>query len=262
MAAAGIGAESGGDSYLPASGNGGYAASAYDLDLKYRIGTNRLTANATITATATEALTRFSLDLVGLRVSRVLVDGRRAAFRQSAAKLRITPERPVAAGAEFVVSVAYAGAPQPRRTRWGRLGWEELDDGLLVASQPSGAPTWFPCNDHPADKATYLIRFETEAAYRVVCNGLLTRFHSAGGRGHWVYEQAEPTSTYLATVQIGRYSAIELSPRRRADLPVLPSRTRSRRTGRLRGCPADDRDLRARVRPLPHGLVRDRGHRR
>ena len=33
------------------------------------------------------------------------------------------------------------------------MGWEELDDGVLVAGQPSGAATWFPCNDLAAQKA-------------------------------------------------------------------------------------------------------------
>lgn len=211
MAAAGIGAESAGDAYLPASGNGGYSTVAYDLDLKYRISTNRLTATAVISAVATQPLTRLSLDLVGLRVSRVSIDGRRVAFRQTATKLRVDPAGPLAAGEAFTVTVEYAGAPKPRRTRWGTLGWEELDDGLLVASQPSGAPTWFPCNDHPSDKASYSIRVETDAAYRVVCNGRLTDFRVASGRGHWTYEQPEPTATYLATVQIGRYAATDLA---------------------------------------------------
>ena len=210
MADAGIGAESAGDSYLPACGNGGYSTVAYDLDLKYRISTNRLTATAVISAVATQPLTRFSLDLVGLRASRVSVDGRRVQFRQTATKLRVTLDQPLVDGDAFSVAVEYAGAPQPRRTRWGTLGWEELDDGLLVASQPSGAPTWFPCNDHPSDKASYSIRFETDAAYRVVCNGRLTDFRVASGRGHWTYEQPEPTATYLATVQVGRYAATDL----------------------------------------------------
>ncbi len=220
MPTTGLGAESAGDPYLPASGNGGYRTRSYDLDLRYRIATNRLTATATIAATATAPLARFSLDLLGLRVSRVLVGGRRAAFRQTATKLRVTPEAPLAAGDGFEVVVDYAGAPQPRRTRWGKLGWEELDDGLLVASQPSGAPTWFPCNDTPGDKAAYRIRVETDAAYRVVCNGRLARHHAAGGRGHWLYEQPEPTSTYLVTVQIGRYASLDLSP---ADVPTTVS---------------------------------------
>ncbi|KQX07582.1 MULTISPECIES: M1 family metallopeptidase [unclassified Leifsonia] len=211
MAAAGVGAETAGDSYLPASGNGGYSTLSYDLDLRYRITTNRLTATAVVSAVATQELSRFSLDLVGLRASRVSVNGLRVEFRQTATKLRITPALPLIDGERFAVSVEYAGAPKPRRTRWGTLGWEELDDGLLVASQPSGAPTWFPCNDHPSDKATYRIRFETEAAYRVVCNGTLTSFRVVAGRGQWTYEQREPTASYLATVQIGRYAATDLA---------------------------------------------------
>ncbi|TFV99749.1 M1 family metallopeptidase [Leifsonia flava] len=210
MAAGGVGAESAGDSYLPASGNGGYRTLGYDLDLKYRISTNRLTATAAISAVATQQLSRFSLDLVGLRASRVSIGGHRVDFRQTATKLRVTPVLPLVDGESFVVTVEYAGAPRPRRTRWGTLGWEELEDGLLVASQPSGAPTWFPCNDHPSDKASYRIRFETEAAYRVVCNGRLTDFRVVAGRGQWTYEQPEPTATYLATVQIGRYAATDL----------------------------------------------------
>ena len=46
----------------------------------------------------------------GFRVSRVLVDGRQAALHARSAKLRVTPERPVA-GAGFTVEVRYGGAP-------------------------------------------------------------------------------------------------------------------------------------------------------
>ena len=98
-----------------------------------------------------------------------------------------------------------------------------------MASQPSGAPTWFPCNDHPSDKASYRIRFETEAAYRVVCNGRLTSFRVVGAAAAtWTYEQPEPTATYLATVQIGRYTATDLGLGDTAGHAVLPAGDRAR----------------------------------
>ena len=56
---------------------------------------------------------------------------------------------------------------RPRRP----AGWEELTDGVLVAAQPHGAPTWFPCNDRMADKATYRVTVRTDPGYRVVSNG-------------------------------------------------------------------------------------------
>ncbi|PWC05775.1 M1 family metallopeptidase [Agromyces badenianii] len=211
MDPAAIGADTAGDAYLPASGNGGYRTVSSELSLKYRIARNRLDGVAVLRLQATQRLARFSLDLVGLAASRVRVDGRKAEFRHSRGKLKITPSQPIAPGSIVDVEVVYGGAPKPRRSRWGSIGWEELDDGVLVASQPSGAPTWFPCNDHPSDKASHRLRFETDAAYTVIGNGELVEHRVAAGQGIWVFEQLEPTASYLLTVQIGRYARRALS---------------------------------------------------
>lgn len=211
------GARNAGDPYLPHSGNGGYGVDSYDLDLRYRVATNRLDAKAVIVATATQELSTFSLDLVRLRAGKVRVNGgKRTRFTQTPAKVVITPERPIGEGATFTVEIDYAGSPAPRRSAWGLVGWEELTDGVIVAAQPSGAPTWFPCNDHPSDRASYRIRVSAEEPYTVVANGSLVSHSFVSGRGTWLYECAEPTATYLATVQIGRYT------RRRLDLGVVP----------------------------------------
>jgi aminopeptidase N len=207
MAAPTIGASTAGDPYLPTSGNGGYGVDRYELDLRYRVATNRLDGTATITATSTQTLTRFSLDLIRLRATKVRIPGRRSVrFTQSTRKLVVDPGTAIEPGETFTVIVDYGGAPAPRSSTWGVVGWEELADGVIVAAQPSGAPTWFPCNDSVADKATYGIRIATDAAYTVVCNGVLAEHRVAAGRGHWHYEQPEPTATYLATVQLGRYA--------------------------------------------------------
>ncbi|GAA1441912.1 M1 family metallopeptidase [Leifsonia poae] len=209
------GAHNAGDPYLPHSGNGGYAVDSYDLDLRYRVATNRLDATAVIVARSTQELTSFSLDLVRLRVSRVRLTGeKRTRFRQTPSKVVVTPAQPIAAGEEFTVELAYAGSPAPRRSHWGLVGWEELTDGVIVAAQPNGAPTWFPCNDHPSDKARYRIRMSAEEPYTVVATGRLVSHGFASGRGTWLYECDEPTATYLATVQIGGYLRrhVEVAP--------------------------------------------------
>ncbi|CAN5277148.1 M1 family metallopeptidase [soil metagenome] len=200
------GAKTAGDSYLSTHGNGGYRVDRYELDLTYRMSTNRLAGVATIHATATQALSRFSLDLSRLRVSKLRLEGHRGTkFVQTAGKVTVTPAAAIGAGTAFTIVVAYAGAPSTIASRWGAVGWEELDDGVIVAAQPSGAPTWFPCNDAVGDKATYDIHFATDQAYSVVCNGVLVEHSIIAGQGIWHYEQVEPTATYLATVQIGRY---------------------------------------------------------
>ena len=78
------GSTSGGDPYFPPAGNGGYDVRYYDLNLKYTPTSDisgKLDARAIIAATANQGLSSFSLDLRGLAVSSVTVNGAPAAFR-------------------------------------------------------------------------------------------------------------------------------------------------------------------------------------
>ncbi|RDH99363.1 peptidase M1-like protein [Curtobacterium sp. AG1037] len=199
------------DPYTPHSGDRRWSALHHDLRLGYRVATNRLDATATITARALVALDRIVLDLHGLRVDRADVDGVRAAkVAASTHKLTVTPAEPIAAGAEFTLHLRYRGAPRPLRSPWGQIGWEELTDGVIVAAQPTGAPSWFPCNDRPDDKATYRFEITAETGYDVVANGDLLGREQARAGTTWTYAVTEPMATYLATVQIGRYRSTRL----------------------------------------------------
>jgi aminopeptidase N len=216
------GADRSADSYLPEHGNGGYRVAHYDLDLDYQVGPNRLAGHATISAVSTQALSGFSLDLADFRVRRVLVDGRAAKFTHRRHKLRVKPIRSIPAGTEFRVEIRYVGNPQPISGQWGEIGWEELTDGSLVASQPIGAPSWFPCNDHPADKARYRIALSTASPYSALVTGNLVSRSQGASTTTWVYERPEPTSPYLMGVHIGRYEDVELAAgpvRQRAAIP-------------------------------------------
>ncbi|GAB2977233.1 M1 family metallopeptidase [Amycolatopsis acidiphila] len=202
---------------LASHGNEGYRVSSYELELDYRIGPNRLSARAKITAVASVALSRFTLDLSGFKVGGVHVDGRAAKFSRSGTKLTVRPARPVAG--KFVVEVRYSGNPKPIGGRWGDIGWDELTDGVLVASQPIGAPSWFPCNDHPADKASYRVTLTTSSAYAVLVTGDLVSRQTGASTTTWVYERREPTATYLMSVQIGRYEDLAMPQAQRLAVP-------------------------------------------
>ena len=121
------------DPYVPERGNEGYRVTGYELDLDYAISSNRLSGRARIAVDAPERLTRLSLDLVRLRVAKVTVDGRPAKWQHRSGKLHVLA--PVEG--EAVVEVQYSGNPQPTGSTWGAVGWEELDDGVLVAAQPT-----------------------------------------------------------------------------------------------------------------------------
>ncbi|UVI37914.1 M1 family metallopeptidase [Brevibacterium spongiae] len=197
------------DSYTPGVGSADLHIDHYDLDLDYRIGPNRLSARAVLTGRVLTDTTSIVLDLTGLRVTKASVNGRKVRYSARGKKLRLTTpslkrDQPV------VIDISYTGNPEPAIGTWGDIGWEELEDGVLVAGQPVGASTWFPCNDHPSNKAQYRIRVLVESEYTVVSNGSLTKKTRKAGRTQWTYESTTPLATYLATVQIGRYKYGEI----------------------------------------------------
>ena len=198
------------DRYAPQSGDLSYDVESYDLVIGYRVRTNRLEGVATIVAVAREPVSSFALDLVGLRTSRVRVDGASARFSAGPRVLRVTLPRALAAGDRFEVEVTYAGAPAPRRSRWGTLGWEELTDGALVAGQPTGAPTWFPCNDRPDNRARMRLEITVDEGYVAAATGVAGPSVRRGGRVTTTFVSDVPTATYLAAVHVGRYRTRQL----------------------------------------------------
>jgi len=193
------------DPYVPERGEPDYDVAHYDLDLRYSINSNRLDGEATITVRPHGELRRISFDLSGLRVTKARVDGRNARWQQRGDKVRVEPASPLSARRDVEIRLRYQGNPGPTPSVWGPVGWEELTDGVLVASQPTGASTWFPCNDLASQKASYRVRVATASAYRVVVNGTLVSRRSSGSTTTWEYAQPEPTSPYLMAVNIGRY---------------------------------------------------------
>jgi aminopeptidase N len=109
---------------LAGLGNGGYDTQHYDLTIDYDPVANSMSSTTAITALATQNLSEFSLDLRGLTVTAVTVDGAAAAVAREADKLIVTPASGINSGATFTVVVAYNGIPQriqdpdTTRIRW------------------------------------------------------------------------------------------------------------------------------------------------
>jgi aminopeptidase N len=212
------------DEYLPEHGDVTFGVRHYELALDYRVDGNRLTGRADVTAVAHERLARLTLDLHHLHVSKLTVDGRQARYSHRHGRLVVQLPEPVEQGNEVTVTVAYAGHPRPLGSAMGEAGWEELSDGAIVAAQPHGAPTWFPCNDRPSDKASYRIAVTAPAEYHVVANGSLVSTQRRASATTWTYDQVEPMAAYLATVQVGQYTARTLESDTPMRVVLSPSR--------------------------------------
>lgn len=199
------------DDYTPGHGDASYDVTHYDLDLTYKVEGNHLAGRAVLHCLAKDDLDRLSFDLHTLRVTKVTLDGSAVKYSHRKDRLSVRLKTEITREQVFTITVQYSGHPVPLRSKTlGDAGWEELTDGVIVAGQPHGAPSWFPCNDQPANKASYRLTITAPTTHRVVSNGTLISSRRHASSTTWVYDQPEPMAPYLATVQIGRYQLLEL----------------------------------------------------
>lgn len=194
-----------GDPYYPLDGNGGYDVEHYALDLAYDPATDELAGTATVTARATQSLSRFNLDFLGFAIESVTVDGEGAGWSRQGGELTVLPARALAQDGAFTTVVTYRGVPQPLVDALGSTGFSHTDDGALVAGQPDSAATWFPANDHPLDAAAFDVRVTVPEGLEAVSNGVLAGQGSADGRSTWHWRAEDPMAPYLVVLAIGEF---------------------------------------------------------
>lgn len=201
----GPGAPGIGDPYFPDDGNGGYDVEHYDLRVRYDPDTDVLRGRATIRAEATEDLESFNLDLQGLEVGSVVVNGRRAGWEREGSELTVHPRRWLREDRSFTVVIRYGGVPELTDPNLGISGFMHTDDGALVAGQPHVAAAWFPVNDHPIDKASYTFRVTVPEGLEAVANGVLKDKRTRHGWSTWTWRAREPMAPYLTVLAIGEF---------------------------------------------------------
>ncbi|WP_378147824.1 M1 family metallopeptidase [Cnuibacter sp. UC19_7] len=228
-----------GDSYYPLDGNGGYDVQDYALDLAFDPTTDLLSGTATITATATQNLSTFNLDFdvvakdgsEAIDISAITVNGAAADWSLATTpvsvdtaqpdpaldpadgatpprtELTVIPAAGLDVGTTITTTVAYSGIPITVDDAFGPAGVFQTDDGMVVVGEPRVAATWFPSNDHPADKATMTLRMTVADDLKVIGNGRLVGTTPVGpGASTWEWRMDQPIAPYLATATVGDYA--------------------------------------------------------
>ncbi|WP_369260344.1 M1 family metallopeptidase [Streptomyces sp. R35] len=194
------------DPYFPKMGNGGYDVSHYGLTLSYDPRRKHLDGTAEITARATQNLSAFHLDLKGLDVESVTVEGKAARWNRAGQELTVRPHEDLDKGETFRATVRYSGTPETiTDPDTSEEGWLRTADGAVGLGEPTGSMAWFPGNHHPSDKASYDIRITVPEGLKAVSNGELMSETTAKGRRTFDWHTAEPMASYVATLAIGEY---------------------------------------------------------
>lgn len=200
------GAAGAGDPYFPTYGNGGYDVGQYGIKVRYDPARDELSGTTTVQATATTDLSAFNLDLAGLTVRSVSVNGTPATHGRKDNELVVTPAAGLTAGNGFTAEIVYDGKPAPLKNEvLGAGGFLHTSDGAIALGQPESASTWFPVNDHPSDKATYAFEITVPDGLTAVSNGVPEGKSSTDGWTTWKWAERKPMASYLSTVVIGKF---------------------------------------------------------
>ncbi|MFN8380381.1 MAG: M1 family metallopeptidase [Anaerolineales bacterium] len=197
------------DSLYPEFGNGGYDTQTYTLDITvHDISTSDLEAVTTITAVATQELSRFNLDFIGFDITSITVNDKEAEFARQGQELEITPSEPLKYGEAFTIVVSYQGIPEEliSESMPVSTGWIKYDGGTFVLSEPDGSANYYPVNDHPLDKATYTIIVTVPTPYEVAANGILEETIDNGASTTYHFTVRDPMASYLTTININDFN--------------------------------------------------------
>jgi len=148
-------------------------------------------------------------------VRSVSVDGRNARWTWADEELSITPSRSIRDDELFVARVSYTAHTRTQTPADQNLpfGWFTVNGGSVTAGQPNFSHAIYPVNDHPADKASYDIRFDVPEGTTAVGNGELVYRFTKHGRSHSAYFMREPMASELIQLAVGEFDVIQ-RPRR------------------------------------------------
>lgn len=183
----------------------------YKLDVKITTTPQYLRGSVTMKATSTvNGLASIRLDMMNsLTMDSVAVNGIPVSFTQSTSTFDVTLDHSYASGEAMTVVMYYEGIPGNSGFGSFEFSTHSGTPWVWSLSEPYGAKDWWPCKDHPGDKADSLDVYVTvDSMYRVGSEGKLMSVTNNGdgtSTHHWHHHY--PISTYLVSVAITNYAS-------------------------------------------------------
>lgn len=178
----------------------------YRLDLRLEPTTRRLDGTCRVRLfPLVDVLRTVNLDLVGLEVSSVTDSrGRELAFVHLEGRLRIELGEPAPRGKPLELSVEYGGTP---RVGLYFVGGEPATH-VFTQGRCEDARGWFPCQDHPSDRATSEIWVDLPAGWSAVAAGERVEAREVGGRRLEGWRMHAPHPAYLTSLVAGELASM------------------------------------------------------
>ncbi len=183
-------------------------------------------------------LAEVELDARGLEFGAITVDGAPATHHEKfdpatrTGQVVVKPARPLAGGKEATIELAYTGKVSTVAHE-GLFRTENTDRPndppyYFTHFEPAYAQAFFPCNDTPADKATFELFAVVDSKLTVLASGKKEKDETfqEGGQNlrRVLYTQEQPIPPYLFAVAVGVFEPYKVDGDFPATLWMLPDR--------------------------------------
>jgi aminopeptidase N len=183
----------------------------YEFAITLSDTTNKIKGRAAIDISFIKNSQTITLDLVsinnnnkGMAVLQVTENGHPLSYTHNDNLLTINFPATVKSGEQKNIVINYEGIPADgliiTNNKYGHRGF-------FADNWPNRAHNWFPCIDHPADKATIDFIVTAPDHYQVISNGIKTEEAEAGDKLHRThYKETVPLSTKIMVIGVADFA--------------------------------------------------------
>ena len=184
----------------------GFDVQKYEITLAISQNPNFVEGNVLATVLAEQSLNAINYELVGLAVSQVLVNGNPATYTHTDGIVSIAVN--ASPNQTFETQVFYSGTPQLSGGAYN-VGMYFQTNSIFTISDPDAGRYWWPCYDHPWDKAVVDLIITMRSDWKVAANGLREGIVDNGnGTATTTWRGQNPMTTYLVCITAGPYQEI------------------------------------------------------
>jgi aminopeptidase N len=137
-------------------------------------------------------------------------------FNHEKGKIWIDFPNTIKSGEIFTTKIVYSGMPRiPKRPPWDEgVVWSKTKDGkdwVTVTCQGGGGDVWWPCKDHPSDRADSVsLHFTVPSGLVCVGSGkFVSAKENNDGTQTWNWYVSTPINNYCVMFYLGPYKEIK-----------------------------------------------------
>lgn len=176
---------------------------SYTINLAISDTTDRISSTTEISFDVLKDLDTLKFNLKGMNVTECLLDGKETLFQLNEGIILVAAQDRLIKNSIHRLTIGYTGVPEDGlfigKNKYGKFC-------AFADNWPNRASYWFPCIDHPSDKAKVTFHITVPNKYEAIANGDETKFVSSGATVTYSYSMPVPITTYCMVVGISDFA--------------------------------------------------------